>query len=446
MVQVTLAVLDGNRYVKGLPRDAFRVYEDGVQQPISHFAAENSDLELAVGIDVSGSMTDSIGAVKDNVKRFLSALRPADRAAGRALGRLVGRSVMVGLVLAPGPAVDVSLLLYLRRPGNLAGVLPGQPLLDRLAGHPELFERALDATPSFLAGLVEAVPPLATLAEGVTGQVLPPSGVPAGAGWLASIGKVGPWLRESGVQVRAGREATVPAPTGVGDLMRGVDRLDPAKGAPPGTVRVVAVTGVGGRRGWIVEIPGTQSWAPRPGTDPFDLTGNLHGEAGEPTAASALVVAAMAAAGIPAGDPVMLVGHSQGGIVAAGLACDPAFRERYRVTHLVVAGAPVAAARIPSSVSVLSLEHDHDLVSRLDGRPKPDRPGWVTVSRAVEPAGAGPDAAASHDLAGYAETADRVDGSSDPTLRRWRDGLAPFVPGPGGTASELTVTGTRVPG
>jgi Ca-activated chloride channel homolog len=79
MVQVTLAVLDGSRYVKGLPREAFRVFEDGVQQPISHFAAENSDLELAVGIDVSGSMTDSIGVVKENVKRFLSALRPADR-------------------------------------------------------------------------------------------------------------------------------------------------------------------------------------------------------------------------------------------------------------------------------------------------------------------------------------------------------------------------------
>ena len=30
-------------------------------------------------MDVSGSMTDSIDGVKENVKRFLSALRPADR-------------------------------------------------------------------------------------------------------------------------------------------------------------------------------------------------------------------------------------------------------------------------------------------------------------------------------------------------------------------------------
>ena len=79
MVHVTVTVLDGNRFVRGLPREAFRVYEDNVQQPISHFASENIPLELAVGVDVSGSMTDSIDVVKDNVKRFLSALRPADR-------------------------------------------------------------------------------------------------------------------------------------------------------------------------------------------------------------------------------------------------------------------------------------------------------------------------------------------------------------------------------
>lgn len=80
MVQVTVTVLDGSGgFVRNLPREAFRVYEDNVQQPISHFASENIPLELAVGVDVSGSMTDSIDAVKENVKRFLSALRPADR-------------------------------------------------------------------------------------------------------------------------------------------------------------------------------------------------------------------------------------------------------------------------------------------------------------------------------------------------------------------------------
>jgi Ca-activated chloride channel family protein len=79
MVHVTVTVHDGNRFVRGLPREAFRVFEDNVPQPVSHFASENIPLELAVGVDVSGSMTDSIDGVKENVKRFLSALRPVDR-------------------------------------------------------------------------------------------------------------------------------------------------------------------------------------------------------------------------------------------------------------------------------------------------------------------------------------------------------------------------------
>jgi Ca-activated chloride channel homolog len=79
MVHVTVTVLDGGRFVRGLSRDAFRVYEDNAPQPISLFASENIPLELAVAVDVSGSMTDSIDVVKANVKRFLSALRPTDR-------------------------------------------------------------------------------------------------------------------------------------------------------------------------------------------------------------------------------------------------------------------------------------------------------------------------------------------------------------------------------
>jgi Ca-activated chloride channel family protein len=79
MVHVTVTVLDAGRFVRGLTRDSFRVFEDNTQQPISHFASENIPLELVVGIDVSGSMTDSIDGVKEHVKRFLSALRPTDR-------------------------------------------------------------------------------------------------------------------------------------------------------------------------------------------------------------------------------------------------------------------------------------------------------------------------------------------------------------------------------
>jgi VWFA-related protein len=80
VVQVTAVVTDGNgRFVRGLTREDFKVFEDGQPQPITHFAAENIPLELVAAIDVSSSMTSAIGNVKDAAKRFLTGLAPADQ-------------------------------------------------------------------------------------------------------------------------------------------------------------------------------------------------------------------------------------------------------------------------------------------------------------------------------------------------------------------------------
>jgi Ca-activated chloride channel family protein len=80
VVQVTATVTDADgKFARGLRRQDFRVFEDGVAQEISAFAAENVPLEIIVAVDVSGSMTDAMAKVQESVKRFLSALRPADR-------------------------------------------------------------------------------------------------------------------------------------------------------------------------------------------------------------------------------------------------------------------------------------------------------------------------------------------------------------------------------
>jgi Ca-activated chloride channel family protein len=80
VVQVTATVTDSKgRFVRGLTRDAFRVYEDNVPQRISTFLSENIPLEIIVAVDVSGSMTGSMPVVRQAVKKFLSALRPSDR-------------------------------------------------------------------------------------------------------------------------------------------------------------------------------------------------------------------------------------------------------------------------------------------------------------------------------------------------------------------------------
>jgi len=81
-VQVTATVTDGDgRFVRGLDSDAFRLFEDNVQQNLTSFQAKNVPLEIVVAVDVSGSMTPAMPTVKAAVKKFLSALasRPADR-------------------------------------------------------------------------------------------------------------------------------------------------------------------------------------------------------------------------------------------------------------------------------------------------------------------------------------------------------------------------------
>jgi Ca-activated chloride channel family protein len=80
VVQVTATVTDGKgRFVGGLTRNNFRVYEDDVPQKISSFFSQNIPLEIVVAMDVSGSMKPSMATVKTAVKKFLSALRPDDQ-------------------------------------------------------------------------------------------------------------------------------------------------------------------------------------------------------------------------------------------------------------------------------------------------------------------------------------------------------------------------------
>jgi Ca-activated chloride channel homolog len=72
VVQVTVTVSDGRgRFVRNLPRSAFRVLEDGKPQGITHFTSEDVPLEIVVAIDISGSMTPAMAKLKTAVKEFL---------------------------------------------------------------------------------------------------------------------------------------------------------------------------------------------------------------------------------------------------------------------------------------------------------------------------------------------------------------------------------------
>lgn len=80
VVQVAATVTDsGGRLVKGLGREAFRVFEDDREQDITHFIGADSERELVVAVDMSGSMGPSMATCREAVRRFLGSLRPVDR-------------------------------------------------------------------------------------------------------------------------------------------------------------------------------------------------------------------------------------------------------------------------------------------------------------------------------------------------------------------------------
>jgi Ca-activated chloride channel family protein len=72
VVQVTVTVTDGRgRFVRGIPKSAFHIYEDGHPQAFTHFASEDVPLELLAAIDISGSMAPAMPKLKAAVKEFL---------------------------------------------------------------------------------------------------------------------------------------------------------------------------------------------------------------------------------------------------------------------------------------------------------------------------------------------------------------------------------------
>ena len=248
------------------------------------------------------------------------------------------------------------------------------------------------------------------------------------------------WLKTTDLKLSATPADAAPVRS-LEDVMR---RLLDTQQAPGGAVRIQRWTGADGVTRRIVFIPGTEDWL-NASSNPFDSKADLEVMAGQMPDAALLVAEALAADGAEPGDPVMLAGHSLGGMVATALAANPAFVRRFNIRALVTAGSPVGRITLPTSVNALHLEGTRDVVPGLDGAPNPDTPTRVTVHhdarRSEVPAldGAAHGIGSAHHLNTYAQTARLADQGFDASTEAWlsaeKDFLAP--------SAEMTVTEYR---
>ena len=191
-----------------------------------------------------------------------------------------------------------------------------------------------------------------------------------------------------------------PAPASLPDLVRDNAALRRRAGdagpLPFGRIGIQEVLGADGARAYIVQVPPTEGARITSAPDAWggqgasrDWASNLRLVAGQHPAAMDDVRAALSAPGpgggplVPAGSRVLLVGHSQGGIVAAHLAADPTFNSTsgapgtYAVTHTLTIGSPVQTV-VPADPATRVVDVTHgplslgatgasgDLVAHLD--------------------------------------------------------------------------------
>ena len=76
LINVTATVTDeSGRFVPGLRKDDFRVYQDGEPQPVTHFNSERVPVSLGIALDTSGSMDgEKMTAAREALNSFLAQL------------------------------------------------------------------------------------------------------------------------------------------------------------------------------------------------------------------------------------------------------------------------------------------------------------------------------------------------------------------------------------
>jgi Ca-activated chloride channel family protein len=79
LVVAPVTVTDSNnRFVLGLEKSDFQIFEDGAEQVITHFSGEDAPLSIGLLVDTSGSMTMKLDTSRKAAEELLAALNAED--------------------------------------------------------------------------------------------------------------------------------------------------------------------------------------------------------------------------------------------------------------------------------------------------------------------------------------------------------------------------------
>ena len=184
---------------------------------------------------------------------------------------------------------------------------------------------------------------------------------------------------------------------------------------------------------WVVYIGGTAAWSPVAGEQPWDLTSNLVALADQGSGSYRAVVDAMREAGVAPGDPVVPVGHSQGGLIAAQLAASGDFN----TVAVATFGGLTAQVALPADVEAVMVEHTDDLVPALGGTATGDDERLVVRREVFAEAEVPVDRPLpAHALTAYRDTGRLMDGSEEPRLQEFRETLGKILGTEAGESSR----------
>jgi hypothetical protein len=395
-------------------------FADAEERVAAATAGTHGILTTSLAYEADAVLVRATVAAFEGCDRLVAASFEAlDYSAGRALGCAVATATPYAVALGV-VAVPVARSAWPHVPAETRARLG-----DEVGAETDLAQEWVDRHPEEVQHLVDGS---GGLLDGLLGGM--PLGVPALLGLAVFHPRVGDaaadlaalYGPEGRPHVRRRPDLAVPLGRVPPDDLAGLighlgetDDLSPHdRPGDQGTIEVQTLTGADGTVRHIVYLPGTDDLTTTPfdqDADVRDRATNLRLVGGDDTSYTAGIVQAMTEAGIGRNDPVLLVGHSQGGMEAAALL---SHGSPFQVTHVVTAGAPTAQVHgFPPSSHVLSLENRGDVVPLLDGHDNPDSRQQVTVQFDDHETSI----AANHAVAHYVHWAAAADASTDPSVR-----------------------------